>query len=162
MRAILIFLSSLLAFVSFNSRAEVLDADSIQDQCQRYSFQLETSKAAISGIFIAKEDAETITGTMVNEFGISAISFVYSIKKDKVKLLSVISFLDKWYIKMVLKKDIKFCIHTLYNIPSKQDKTYGVVVDSDTVAITNNKRHIRYTFIPLITTENNDTEQPSI
>ncbi len=162
MRAILIFLSSLLAIVSFNSRAEVVDADSIGDQCRRYAFQLETSKAAITGICIAREDAETITGSMVNEFGISAISFVYNKQKDKVKLLNVISFLNKWYIKMVLKNDIKVCIHTIYNIPSKQSKNYGVEVEEDKVVITNNKRHLKYTFTPLIITDNNDTEESTI
>jgi hypothetical protein len=63
---------------------------------------------------------------------------------------------------MVLKNDIKVCIHTLYNIPSKQSKNYGVEVEQDKVVIINNKRHLKYTFTPLIITDNNDTEESTI
>ncbi len=162
MRAILIFLSSLLALVSINAKAIGIGTDSIEGQPKRYSFQIETAKAAISGILIAKESESAITGSMVNEFGISAISFVYDKMKDKVKLVNVVSFLDKWYIKMVLKNDIRFCIHKLYDMPDNKESKYTVEIDNDTTVITNPKRHLKYSFTPLTVSENYDTKEPAI
>jgi hypothetical protein len=162
MKAILLFLSSLLTFVSVCAKTESNDIDYATDQCRRYSFQVETKKAAITGIFITKENAEIITGSMVNEFGISAIDFVYTKKTDKIKLLHVVSFLNKWYIKMVLKKDLIFCIHTLYDMPVSQKNKYIVSKQGECVSIDNSKRHLKYVFCPLIVSEDNDTEESTI
>ncbi len=157
MRAILLFLSSILTFAWFSAKAETTDADS-NVQRRQQSFQIETKKAAVTGILITKEDAETITGSMVNEFGVSAIDFVYTKKSDKLKLVNVVSFLNKWYIKPVLKKDLNFCVHMLFDMPYTKKHHYEVSTDGDTITINNSKRHLKYTFAQINPTQN-DTEE---
>lgn len=127
---------------------------------QKHTFQIETSNGFVSGILLVSEDDENINGSMINEFGVSAIDFSYSKIKQKVKLLSVISFLDKWYIKQVLKNDIKFCLHMLYDVPFKKKHNYEVVHTVDSITILNIKRHLKYTFSPLtISTNEDDSEE---
>lgn len=149
MRLFLLFLSSVVAFCSFGFDSDRQEASAAVSQLQRFSFQIETSKAFMSGVLLANEDEENIYGSMVNEFGISAIDFSYSKRKQKVKLINVIGFLNKWYIKYVLKNDMKFCIHVLYGTPHKQSNKYEVTRTVDTISILNHKRNIKYTFSPL-------------
>lgn len=160
MRAFLLFLSSFIALLTFNMSAIEVDSVMQSSPLQKHTFQIETSNGFVSGILLVSEDDENINGSMINEFGISAIDFSYSKKKQKVKLLSVISFLNKWYIKHVLKNDIKFCLHVLYDVPFKKKHNYEVVHTVDSISIINNKRHLKYTFSPLtISTNEDDTEE---
>lgn len=158
MKRILLFLNSLLFVCTFGMRANDIDSTVVSHQLQRYSFQIETQKAFISGLLLANEDAGVINGSMINEFGVSAIDFNYIKKKQKVNLLNVVSFLNKWYIKMVLKKDLEFCLHILYNTPFNSKNSYEVVRKGDAVSIINHKRNLKYTFTPLNPTDENDTE----
>lgn len=156
MRAFLLFLSSLIALLTFNARANEVDSVKQSSPLQKHTFQIETSNGFISGILLVSEDDENITGSMINEFGVSAIDFSYSKKKQKVNLLNVVSFLNKWYIKQVLKNDIKFCLHILYDVPFKKKHNYEVVHTVDSVTIINSKRHLKYSFSPLTTPINED------
>jgi hypothetical protein len=157
MKAFLLFLSSLLTFTVLHAQCEATDGDSILSR-QRYSFTIETKKAAVTGILIAKEDQATIYGSMINEFGISAIDFIYTKAKAKVKLINVVSFLNKWYIKLVLKNDLKFCLHELYGTPYTAKHKYQVTTSGDTLCIVNSKRHLKYLFVPLTIADENDSE----
>lgn len=160
MRVFLLFLSSLVTLLTFNLNTNDADSNMPSSPLQRHTFQIETSKVFISGILLVSEDDEHINGSMINEFGVSAIDFSYSKKKQKVKLLNVISFLNKWYIKRVLKNDIRFCLHTLYDTPFDKKHSYEVNHTVDSVTIINTKRHLKYTFSPLtITTDKHDTEE---
>lgn len=160
MRAFLLFLSSLVALLTFNLRANEVNSVMHASPLQKHTFQIETSNGFVSGVLLVSENDENINGSMINEFGVSAIDFSYSKKKQKVKLLSVVSFLNKWYIKQVLKNDIKFCIHILYGIPFKKKHNYEVIHRVDSVTIINNNRHLKYTFSPLtIPTNENDSEE---
>lgn len=125
------------------------DSVLMPNQLQRYTFQIETSKGGVSGILLANSSGQAIMGSMVNEFGVSAIDFSYSTAKNKIKLLRVISFLNKWYIKKVLANDIRYCIHELYGTPYKKKHSYVVERQGSTVSVFNKKRNIRYTFTPL-------------
>ncbi len=160
MRTFLLFLlSSIFAVCSVAENPSVT----------KMSFRMEMRKGYLSGILITAETDESIKGSMVNEFGISAIDFTYTKRKDKVKLLNVISFLDKWYIRRVLGNDINFTIHTLYGIPYKKKNSYEVIRDGDDVTIFNPGRGIRYTFSPIQdmtvsskndkTSDHNDTQE---
>ena len=162
MRRYLLFLNSLLFVCTFGVWAKDIDSTESYRQLQRYTFQIETSKAFVSGLLLANEDDEAINGSMINEFGVSAIDFTYSKKKQKVKLLNVVSFLNKWYIKMVLKNDLKFCLHILYNTPFNSKNNYEVVRSGETVSIINHKRNLKYTFTPINPTDENDTEEQSL
>lgn len=159
MKQILLFLNSFLLICTFSMRASNYDHIEDYHQLQRYSFQIETEKAFVSGLLLLNDNDNSIVGSMINEFGVSALDFIYSKKKQKIKLLSVISFLNKWYIKMILKNDIKFCLHILYNTPYKSKHNYKIVHLDDTILIINHKQKIKYSFTPLNVNEANDTEE---
>lgn len=72
----------------------------------KYNATIEMSKGYVSGVCIMVNDGGVIKGSLFNEFGISAIDFTYQPDKRKVKLLSVIKMLNKWYIKKVLRQDL--------------------------------------------------------
>lgn len=113
------------------------------------AFRIEMQKGYVSGIMITGESDEYINGSMVNEFGISAIDFTFSKKKGKVKLINVGSFLNKWYIKQVLKNDINFALHILYGTPYNKKHNYEVTREGPNLIIFNTKRKIKYIFSPL-------------
>lgn len=97
----------------------------------RYSVQIDFGKAYLSGIgILAYVDGEVL-GSVFNEFGVSALSFSYNPKKDKVKILHVVGKLNKWYIRRVIQKDMQKVIRAL--------KDGGTTY-------TNQKYHITYTF----------------
>lgn len=149
MRIFLLFLSSILAFFAFGLRAQDMPSDSTAMPTQRYVFQIDTGKAGITGILIMRQDEDAVRGCMINEFGVSALDFVYSRKSRKVKLLSVVSFLDKWYIRPVLRKDLACCVQELLGIPFTPAKNYSIEHTNDNTVILNRKRHLKYTFSPL-------------
>lgn len=154
MTRFLVYISILLSFV-FQTKAEVL-VDSL-DRSEKYNFELSTEKGYLSGILILSQEGDVINGCMFNEFGVTAMGFTYDISKDKLKLLHVIKFLDKWYIKRVISKDIKACIKTLWGMPLKPEKNMEVSVSPNETVVYNKKRKIRYIYSPM--QESNDTKE---
>lgn len=67
----------------------------------------------VSGICILLRDGQQIKGSIFNEFGISAIDFSYDEQRDKVKLYEVVKMLNRWYIKRVLRRDLRELIHQM-------------------------------------------------
>ena len=100
----------------------------------RYDAYIEMPKAYLSGICILLHDEHVIKGTLINEFGITAIDFIYYPKKEKVKLYGVFSAMDKWYIRRVLRKDLSRLLQGM-----KRGQTH----------YTNKKRNITYNFKPI-------------
>lgn len=74
---------------------------------------IEMPRAYISGICIMIKDGTLIKGSLFNEFGISALDFIYDTDKDKVKITAAMTFIDKWYIKRALRRDLKSLLHGL-------------------------------------------------
>lgn len=159
MRPFLLFLSSLIACFTFQVIAIDHDDTTVEtrNETSRMSFRIEMQKGYVSGILITADSGTDINGAMINEFGISALDFTYSRKSGKVKLLNVVSFLNKWYIKRVLRADIGYCLHILYGTPVSKEKHYQVSRDGDSLSIVNTKRKISYIFSPI--TDNHDTEE---
>ena len=106
----------------------------------RSTAMIEMPKGYVSGICVMYNDGEEIKASIFNEFGISAIDFSYSLRKDKVKLLGVIKMLNKWYIRKMLKSDLRKLMHAL-----QQGKT----------EYRNEKYKIDYKFSPI----ENDSEE---
>lgn len=73
----------------------------------KFTAQLDMPRGYISGVCVLMKDGEWVRGCFFNEFGISAISFSYHKGRDRVKLHDVIAMLDKWYIRRVLRKDLR-------------------------------------------------------
>jgi hypothetical protein len=103
---------------------------------------IEFEKGYLSGICILGKENNIIKSSIINEFGVSIMDFTYDIKKDKVKLMYVMNTLNKWYIKRVLKKDLKEVMHLMHN----GENEYR-----------NNKRKLYYQFVLMTTPDNLDT-----
>lgn len=121
-------LISLLACVPFPVSAQTLSCYPNEiGQTMAYDAMIETGNGYVSGICIIANDGEEVKGGIFNEFGLSALDFSYDVKKDKVKLNNIISFLDKWYIRKVLRKDLRRLLHAMQEGKTEYRNTrYGI------------------------------------
>lgn len=113
------------------------------DGRQEYSVAITARGAEITGVCIVKTDAEGSRGAIVNEFGIHALDFMVSPDRRKVKLLNVIPMMDRWYVRRVVKKDLR----TLFNAMADGEQAGGrtVIVEPDgTVTLTNTRYKLKY------------------
>ena len=120
------------AFYLLLAKAQTLPSD--EGERARYSVQIDVKKAYISGICGMLFEDGKLKASVVNEFGLSAMDFEYNPQKDKVKIINVIKKLDHWYIKRVLKRDLRILLHNLEQGIYKHE---------------NVKYEITYTFLPL-------------
>jgi hypothetical protein len=79
----------------------------------------------------------------VNEFGIHALDFTVSADRRKVRLLHVVDFLNKWYIKRVLRKDLQFLFS---RAGQYSDRRRELHTDGNTTVMYNKRYKITYTF----------------
>ena len=121
-----------------------VDSTAIADSSRlTFTALIETPKASISGICLIVQDSDSIKGAIVNEFGITALDFVYARKDDKVRLVSAAPMLDKWYMRPVITADIRELLHALREGKfSYEDEKY----------------HIRYSLSPINGDDNNDND----
>ena len=102
------------------------------------------------------EDDSSIVGTVVTEMGIKVFDFRYI--NGKTKVMNVLGPLNKWYIRMVLRKDFSFI---LSNIDSGKDvvkkkRSMTFTPDGD-IIVKNDKYNISYTFTSM--KANHETDQ---
>ena len=98
----------------------------------RYDAYIQLPRAYVSGICMLRE-GDSVKGSLFNEFGITALDFTYCLRKQKIKLHSVMPMMDKWYIRRVLKKDLRQLMARL-----QQGETQ----------YQNERRHITYQLTP--------------
>lgn len=154
-RALSLFLSVIIGLTALTARADEALTDSTATR--RTAFAITSGNGAhLSGILLSRRSDDLIAGTMVNEFGLTALSFIYRVDKGKMELRDVTQFLDKWYIKRVLRSDLSFCIHRIYDLPYPRKHRYLVTTDADTVTITNPRHHLTYSFSPLAAPQSSD------
>ena len=100
--------------------------DSI-DSKTRYATTIEISKGYLSGISVLVREADVYRGVLFNEFGITALEFTYDPQKKKIKLEQVIAMLDKWYIRRVLRNDLRCVMENLMRgISTYKDEKYHI------------------------------------
>ena len=78
-----------------------------QGRMDRYKVQIDIQDAYLSGVCIIRDVEGLLTGAVVNEFGVSAVTFRYNKTKDKVKILSLAAALKRPGVKVLLKKDLR-------------------------------------------------------
>lgn len=103
---------------------------------QRYRVQIDVDKAGISGICILLSDEDEVLGAIVNEFGLSALSFSYDIKRDRVAIIDILPQIDRWYIRRVLRNDLRRIVPQ-------------IISSDDVCEYTNERYKLRYWFEPL-------------
>ena len=143
-RVCLIFVSLTFLTAHFSTVNAQVRFPSFQGEKAKYSAYIDMPQGYVSGVCVLFNEGTVIRGSLFNEFGITALNFSYDIKKEKIKLYSVVKLMDKWYIKRILKKDLKQLMKCLQKgEPVYQDEKY----------------HITYSFSTLNTEEVYDTEE---
>lgn len=124
-----------------------------------YRFSIQTKKAELSGMYILRITNEQVTGSVFNEFGIKAFDITFSWENSKVKLMNVIGFLNKWYIRKVVKKDMRFLFIADLQKKQREDSSREIECNADgTIILKNLKYGLIYTFIPLKKQQENKNE----
>lgn len=126
--SIRIFLLLCLMCSSMHLQAQLPATDG--ERCN-YNVQIDMRNAYFSGVCVMVRSTELVKCSMVNEFGVTVMEFIYDTNRDKLTLVSVMSMLDKWYIRRMLRKDLRSVMLHL-----KQNQT----------TYSNDKRGMRYTF----------------
>ena len=104
---------------------------------REYHLLMQVKGQEVTGICVIDSVADGgLVGTVINEFGAKAFDFTYN-NKGKVKVLNVVAFLDKWYIRCVLRRDLAKILPTL---PKDEESHYK-------------RRWITYTFTPIHETD---------
>ena len=78
-----------------------------QGRMDIYKVQIDIQDAYLSGVCIIRDVEGLLTGAVVNEFGVSAVTFRYNKTKDKVKILSLAAAMKRPGVKVLLKKDLR-------------------------------------------------------
>lgn len=86
-----------------------------EGDCVYYNFTMTSLRAEISGLCILKLNGEVVNASIVNDFGTTFIDYSYQMRKSRVKLHYVFELLDKWYIRRVLKRNLKKVMMAMHN-----------------------------------------------
>ena len=78
-----------------------------QGRMDRYKVQIDIQDAYLSGVCIIRDVEGLLTGAVVNEFGVSVVTFRYNKTKDKVKILSIAAAMKRPGVKVLLKNDLR-------------------------------------------------------
>ncbi|MBO5593424.1 MAG: hypothetical protein J5931_02335 [Prevotella sp.] len=115
-----------------------------------YQLRMQVRGHDITGICMMDQSADDgIVGTVVNEFGMKAFDFIYDNKK--VQLLNIVAFLDKWYIRKVLRKDLAFILSQMEQGVDFKKKSRSIQFKPDgEIEAVNSRYKIYYTFTPMI------------
>lgn len=111
-----------------------------QGRMDRYKVQIDIQDAYLSGVCMIKDVEGLLTGAVVNEFGVSAVTFRYNKTKDKVKILSLAAAMKRPGVKVLLKKDLR-------NI--MQDYCLSEVGFKTVYIYENPKYRMKYNFTPI-------------
>ena len=151
MKAYLRLISLLLLLCQLPCLADAVDTDSAV--IKQYNLLLQVRGNDISGICVIKMvSSSEMIGTVINEFGLTAFDFEY--KEGKTKLSNLPPFLDKWYIRKILKKDLSFFFANFQLQQNTKKRSKELLFSSDgEMILTNNRFNIKYTFTPIIDEE---------
>ena len=114
----------LILLVVLLSHASQLSAEGVArgDMSRNYSVNIEIGKAYISGICaVQHKDKESIL-SIVNEFGVSALTCIDT-EKRPLRIVSILKPLNRSYIKRVLRRDLSEILPKLLD-PKAKDIEY--------------------------------------
>ena len=106
---------------------------------QQYSVTIVARGAEISGVCMTKTDDVGTRGAIVNEFGFHALDFMVSADRRKVKLLNVMPMMDRWYIRRILRKDLRLLFGATMTGGLKSGRS--ITVSDDGTIVLNNARY---------------------
>lgn len=107
----------------------------------RYKVKIDFGKAYISGICIKKDVEGGSLWSLMNEFGVSALSFSYDESRQKTRIISMLKILRKPGVKAVLRRDLSVICEDLEHTEGLDTLTHSYVSAY--------KEDIVYNFTPL-------------
>ena len=115
-------------------------------ESKEYNLLMEVRGQEITAICMMNiEDDGSVVGTVVNEMGVKAFDFTYA--NGKAKVINVLGPLNKWYIRMVLRKDFSFILSNIDGgqnvVQKKRSMTF---TPEDDIVVRNDKFNIQYIF----------------
>lgn len=125
---------------------------------QQFTVFISARGMELTGVCIIKTDEEGSRGAIVNEFGVHALDFTLSSDRKKVKLLNVMPVMDHWYIKKVVRGDLKYLFMAIENPQSKGKRTVKIE-DDGTVTMENTKYKLVYSLKPINNTQDDETAE---
>ena len=111
---------------------------------QQYSVLIRARGVELTGVCIIKTDSVGDSrGAIVNEFGIHALDFTLSADRRRVRLQNVMPQMDRWYIRRVVRSDLRLLFGATAAGERKGRRT--VTQDADgTLTLTNTRYNITY------------------
>jgi len=106
---------------------------------QQYSVTIDARGAEITGVCIVKTNSEGTRGAIVNEFGIHALDFTLSPDRHKVRLENVMPMMDRWFIRRILRKDLRLLFGATTTGGLKSGRS--ITVSDDGTIVLNNARY---------------------
>ncbi len=107
----------------------------------QWNFTLEKDEMTFTGLCIVKQVDGVLLGSVFNEFGVHA--FDLKTKGKKTKVFNVMSMMNKWYVRKILRKDLNI-LTTDENI--NIGGNYDLVTTDTTLVLKNKRRNITYEF----------------
>lgn len=111
-------------------------ARTIEDEAARYRVRIDIGDAYISGVCMMQATDRYVLSALVNEFGVSLLTYRYDSQNGKVKILRITKVLDKYPIKQGLRADLAIAMAALQNQPpgkayayrsTKSDRAYNFI-----------------------------------
>ncbi|MDE7386341.1 MAG: hypothetical protein K2N28_04310 [Muribaculaceae bacterium] len=119
---------------------------------RRYDFTMSSPQGDVTGLLVARlADDGDVNASVINPFGFSAIDFSYNAARNKVKLNYVVSFLDSWRVKYVLKRDLTVLMALLTDSGRPVPSRYNALGSGDGLTLTNTRYGLSYSVKPLET-----------
>lgn len=99
----------------------------------------------ITGICLARQTDDGLVGSVVNEFGIHFFDF--TCQNNRVKVSNVFPAMNKWYIRRVLRSDLRLLSADTGLKPGRRQLSIRL---PDSLSLKNKKYGITYSFERLI------------
>lgn len=138
----LLWISLLLCFCRLSANAQSYPLLLDGEERATWNFTLERGTMTITGICMARQTEQGLVGAVVNEFGIHFFDFTCQDKR--VKVSNVFPAMNKWYIRRVLRSDLKLLAANKQLSSGRRRQL--LVNQPDSITLINNRHRITYRF----------------
>ena len=128
------------------------------DGRQQFAVAITVRGAQMTGLCIIRTDEARSRGAIVNEFGVHVLDFTLSADRRKVKLLNVMPAMDRWYVRKVVRSDLRMLFGAT-EVPREKGRRSLAVEDDGSVTLENKRHELKYSLKPIPNTEEDETEE---
>lgn len=143
-------LSISILFCTFQGMAQNRFYPSEEGERRDYSTIISFHNSTISGICIVSRNGNNVIGSIVNEFGIKMVDFIYDIRHNKVQCRNIMGMMDRWYIRKTLKSDLLFLLSHTDEDATAETENQILTISDGIWSLVNTDPGINYIFSPII------------